>query len=82
MVAQMGADGSTLDGTPKQRLASAFGPQLDDPLTLTDTLRDICKTRRRAAATMGRRADLEAGRGLARIVSRQMGNTAAAQRRG
>ena len=77
LLAQQGADGRTYHGTPKQRLADTFAQTFDDPLILVDTLRDFAQTRRFVAGVMGRRADLQAARGLLRVGARRLRNSLA-----
>jgi hypothetical protein len=74
-LAQHGADGSTVGGTPKQQLADAFGLNFDDPAGLVDTLSDFSRTRRWVSEVMGGAADWEAAKGLLRVGSRQIRNT-------
>lgn len=74
LLAQQGADGREPGCTPKQRLADAFAANFDDPLSLTDTLRDFGKTRRWVSEVMGLRADWEAAKGLLAVGARQVRN--------
>jgi 2-polyprenyl-6-methoxyphenol hydroxylase-like FAD-dependent oxidoreductase len=78
LLAQQGADGTTLGGTPKQRLADAFVQNFDDPLELVDMLRDFGQTRRWVSKVLGKRADWEAAKGLLAVGKRQIKNTLSA----
>jgi hypothetical protein len=78
LLAQQGADGSTVGGTPKQRLADAFAQNFDDPVKLTDTLKDFGKMRRWVSEVMGARADWEAAKGFFAVGARQLRNTLSA----
>jgi hypothetical protein len=73
-LAQLGADGTTVSGTPKQQVADAFARNFDDPAALVDTLEDLGKTRRYVAGMMGARADWEVAKGLATVGGRQVRN--------
>jgi hypothetical protein len=72
LLAQQGADGTTVGGTPKQRLADAFANNFDDPMQLADTLRDVRATRRMVAGILGRSSDWEAAKGLFEVGRRRM----------
>jgi Styrene monooxygenase A putative substrate binding domain len=74
-LAQHGADGTTLGGTPKQQIADAFGQNFDDPAGLVDTLGDFGRTRRWVSKVMGAAADWEAAKGLVTVGGRQLRNT-------
>jgi hypothetical protein len=71
-LAQEGADGATLGGTPKQRLADAFGQNFDDPAGLVDTLSDFSRARRWVSAVMGAGTDWEVAKGLFAAGGRQL----------
>jgi 2-polyprenyl-6-methoxyphenol hydroxylase-like FAD-dependent oxidoreductase len=75
LLAQEGADGGSLGGTPKQKLADAFAQNFDDPIALCDTLGDFGKTRRWVGEVLGAGADLQAASGLLRVGARQLRNT-------
>ncbi|APR88179.1 putative oxygenase subunit protein [Minicystis rosea] len=81
MLAQLGADGLSLGGSPKQRVADAFAGNFDDPKKLCDTLADFGKARRWVAETMGRGSDWEAAKGLFAVGGRQLRNTIEAAQR-
>jgi hypothetical protein len=78
LLAQQGADGSSVGGTPKQRLADAFVQNFDDPLDLVDRLQNFAETRRWVSGILGKRADWEAARGLLAVGTRQLRNTLSA----
>ena len=66
-----------IDGTVDTAFAGvrdAFAANFDDPLSLTDTLRDFGKTRRWVSEVMGLRADWEAAKGLLAVGARQVRN--------
>jgi 2-polyprenyl-6-methoxyphenol hydroxylase-like FAD-dependent oxidoreductase len=73
-LAQEGTDGSSLGGSPKQRIADAFAQSFDDPAALVDTLGDFAGARRWVSRMMGRRSDWEVVKGLAAVGSRQLRN--------
>lgn len=73
--AQEGADGATVGGTPKQRIADAFAATFDDPATLADTLRDLRRTRRLVAELAGTAADWDVARRFLAVGVRQLRNT-------
>jgi 2-polyprenyl-6-methoxyphenol hydroxylase-like FAD-dependent oxidoreductase len=73
-LAQSGADGATLGGTPKQQLADAFAQNFDDPAGLVETLTDLSRTRRWVSKVMGAGADWEAAKGLFALGGRQIRN--------
>lgn len=75
VLAQDGADGSTVGGTPRQRIADAFGATFDDPSTLVDTLGDLRRTRRRVAELAGGTADWRVAGRLLAVGARQLRNT-------
>ena len=75
LLAQEGADGATLGGTPKQRIADAFTATFDDPLTLADSLEDLRRTRRLVAELAGSTKDWEVARRLVAVGVRQLRNT-------
>jgi 2-polyprenyl-6-methoxyphenol hydroxylase-like FAD-dependent oxidoreductase len=72
LLAQDGADGRTVGGTPKQRLADAFTGNFDDPIQLADTLRDVRKTRRMVAEVLGLRGDWEVVKRLVAVGQRRL----------
>jgi hypothetical protein len=74
LLAQEGADGKTLGGTPKQRVADAFAQNFDNPIELVDKFRDVATTRRFVSEIMGNRADWEAAKGLVAVGGRQIKN--------
>jgi hypothetical protein len=74
-LAQRGADGTRLGGSPKQQLADAFGQNFDDPAGLVDTLTDFSRTRRWVSKVLGAGADWEAAKGLVSVGGRQLWNT-------
>ena len=76
-LAQLGADGSTVGGTPRQRLADAFADNFDDPAQLVDTLSDFGRTRRWVSKVMGTGADWTVAKGLFAVGSRQLRNALA-----
>ena len=78
LLAQQGADGSSLGGTPRQRLADAFAQNFDDPIVLADTLKDLKQTRRWVSGVLGAGADLQAARGLLAVGARQIRNALSA----
>lgn len=72
LLAQDGADGQRLGGTPKQRLADAFAGNFDDPAQLVDTLRDVRTARRAVIDQLGARSDWEVLKGLAAVGRRRL----------
>ena len=74
LLAQEGADGRTLGGTPKQRVADAFAQNFDNPIELLQTFKDVATTRRWVTEIMGGRADWEAAKGLVAVGGRQIRN--------
>jgi hypothetical protein len=74
-LAQEGADGTTLGGTPKQRIADAFAATFDDPLTLADTLGNFRRTRRHVAELAGTARDWGVARRFLAVGVRQLRNT-------
>lgn len=72
LLAQDGADGLTIGGTPKQRLADAFANNFDDPVQLADTLRDVRKARRAVIELLGARSDWEVIKGFAAVGRRRL----------
>ena len=74
MLAQEGADGKTVGGTAKQRLADAFAQNFDNPVELLDRFADVSTTRRWIAEIMGSRGDWEAAKGLVAVGKRQIKN--------
>jgi 2-polyprenyl-6-methoxyphenol hydroxylase-like FAD-dependent oxidoreductase len=72
LLAQDGADGHTVGGTPKQRLADAFVNNFDDPAQLADTLRDVRKTWRVVADVLGMRGNWEVLKGLVTVGRRRL----------
>ena len=81
-LAQHGADGTTPGGTPKQRIADAFGLAFDDPAELVDTLSDFARTRRWVSKVMGAATDWEVAKGFFTVGGRTLRNTLAASRVG
>jgi 2-polyprenyl-6-methoxyphenol hydroxylase-like FAD-dependent oxidoreductase len=77
LLAQEGADGRTLGGSPKQRLADAFVHNFDDPNELTDTLENLTRSRRWVSSILGRKSDWAVASGLVHVVSRQLRGGAA-----
>jgi len=77
-LAQRGADGGTVGGTPRQRLADAFADNFDDPAELVDTLSDFGRTRRWVSDVMGTGADWTVAKGLFAVGSRQLRNALSA----
>ena len=75
MLAQEGATGSTLGGTPKQQLADAFAGNFDDPLQLLEQLADLSRARRWVNGVIGGRSDWEVAKGLVAVGGRQLRNT-------
>jgi 2-polyprenyl-6-methoxyphenol hydroxylase-like FAD-dependent oxidoreductase len=75
LLAQEGADGTTVGGTPKQRIADAFTATFDDPLTLADTLKDLRRTRRFVAELAGTTKDWDVARRFFAVGVRQLRNT-------
>jgi Styrene monooxygenase A putative substrate binding domain len=73
-LAQLGADGSTVGGTSRQRLADAFANNFDDPAQLVDTLSDFGLTRRWVSNVMGTGSDWKVAKGLFAVGSRQLRN--------
>jgi hypothetical protein len=80
LLAQRGADGATIAGSPKQRIADAFAQNFDDPAGLVDTLKDFSRTRRFVAETMGAGTDWEVAKGLLAAFGKQLYNTISAAR--
>jgi 2-polyprenyl-6-methoxyphenol hydroxylase-like FAD-dependent oxidoreductase len=76
LLAQRGADGTTLGGNPKQRLADAFARNFDDPSELIDTLEHLTSSRRWVSSILGRKSDWAVASGLAHVVSRQFRGSA------
>jgi hypothetical protein len=74
-LAQHGADGMTVGGTPKQKLADAFAQSFDDPAEMVDTLGDFARARRWVSGTMGSGSDWEVAKGLVTVGSRQLRNS-------
>jgi len=74
-LAQVGADGSTVGGTPKQRVADAFSQNFDDPAGLVDTLGELSRARRWVSGVMGAKSDWEVAKGLFAVGGRQLYNT-------
>jgi hypothetical protein len=74
LLAQQGADGTRIRGTPKQQLADAFAQNFDDPIVLADTLKDFKKTRRWVSEVLGAGADGEAIKGLLQVGGRRIRN--------
>jgi 2-polyprenyl-6-methoxyphenol hydroxylase-like FAD-dependent oxidoreductase len=72
LLSQEGTPGTSLGGTPKQRIADTFAGSFDDPIGLADTLSSFSRTRRWVADLMGARADWEAAKGLVALGSRQL----------
>jgi 2-polyprenyl-6-methoxyphenol hydroxylase-like FAD-dependent oxidoreductase len=72
LLAQDGADGVRIGGTPKQRLADAFVNNFDDPAQLADTLRDMRKTRRSVIELLGARSDWEVIKGFVAVGGRRL----------
>jgi len=77
LLAQHGADGATIGGTPKQRIADAFAATFDDPSTLVDTLTDLRRTRRRVAELAGTTPDWDVAKRFFAVGARQLRNTLA-----
>ena len=77
-LAQRGADGGTVGGTPRQQLADAFADNFDDPAELVDTLSDFGRTRRWVSDVMGTGADWTVAKGLFAVGSRQLRNALSA----
>jgi len=77
-LAQRGADGGTVGGTHRQRLADAFADNFDDPAELVDTLSDFGRTRRWVSDVMGTGADWTVAKGLFAVGSRQLRNALSA----
>jgi len=75
LLAQEGADGTTLGGTPKQRLADAFTATFDDPATMVDTLEELRRTRRLVAEIAGTAMGWDVTKRLFAIGARQLRNT-------
>lgn len=75
LLAQEGADGSSVGGTAKQRLADAFAATFDDPMSLVDTLKNLGKTRRYVKEVVGSRIDWEVARRFLAVGGRQLRNT-------
>ena len=74
MLAQEGADGLRLGGSPKQRLADSFADNFDDPRELVATFADLPTTRRRVSEILGGGSDWEATKGLVAVGRRQLAN--------
>jgi hypothetical protein len=74
LLAQDGADGSSIGGSAKQQLADAFAQNFDDPLALCDTLKDFAKTRSWVSEVLGSGSDWQAARGLANVGTRRLRN--------
>jgi Styrene monooxygenase A putative substrate binding domain len=72
LLAQDGADGLSVGGSPKQRLADAFANNFDDPAQLADTLRDMRSTRRSVKELLGARSDWEVLKGFAAVGGRRL----------
>jgi hypothetical protein len=77
-LAQEGADGATVGGTPKQRIADAFAQNFDDPAALVDTFRDFSKARRWVSSVLGKGTDWEVAKGFFAVGGRQLRNTLSA----
>jgi hypothetical protein len=79
MLAQQGADGATVGGTPKQRLADAFAANFDDPAHLVERFASVSRTRRWVAGIMGgARSDWEVAKGFMAVGGRQLRNALSA----
>jgi hypothetical protein len=74
MLAQEGATGTTLGGSPKQRLADAFAGNFDDPVQLLQQLADLPRARRWVNGVIGGRSDWEVAKGLVAVGGRQLRN--------
>ncbi len=74
MLAQEGAEGHSVGGTPKQELADTFAASFDDPMALVETFGDLRRTRRWVAGMMGGRSDWEVAKGLFAVGGRQLRN--------
>lgn len=74
MLAQRGADGATVGGTPKQRLADAFAQNFDDPIHLLEKLSDLRSTRSWVADVLGGGSDWEVAKGLLAVGGRRFRN--------
>ena len=74
-LAQEGADGTTVGGTPKQKLADAFAANFDDPIRLVDTLKSFSRTRRYVSEVMGTGSDWEVAKRFFAVGGRQLKNT-------
>jgi 2-polyprenyl-6-methoxyphenol hydroxylase-like FAD-dependent oxidoreductase len=74
-LAQNGADGTALGGSPKQKLADAFAQSFDDPAALVDTLSSFPRARRWVSSTMGAGTDWEVAKGLLQVGGRQLRNS-------
>jgi hypothetical protein len=79
-LAQVGADGATVGGTPKQRIADAFSRNFDDPAELVDTLSDLSRTRQWVSSVMGGWTDWEVAKGFVAVGGRQLRNAMAGDR--
>lgn len=77
MLAQLGADGASAFGTPKQCLADAFAQNFDNPIELLERFADLSATRRWVSAVAGGKGDWEAAKGLLKVGARRMGNALA-----
>jgi hypothetical protein len=73
-LAQAGADGRTVGGSPKQRIADAFSANFDDPAGLVETLGDLSRTRRWVSSVMGATTDWEVAKGFVAVGGRQLRN--------
>jgi Styrene monooxygenase A putative substrate binding domain len=74
LLAQQGADGLTLGGTAKQRIADAFANNFDDPIDLLEELTQMPRTRRWVSDIMGQSGDWEVAKGLLSVGGRQLKN--------
>ena len=77
-LAQEGADGASLGGTPKQKIADAFAENFDDPRRLCDTLKSFSQTRRYVGDVLGSGSDWEVAKRLLAVGGRQLRNSLSA----
>ena len=74
MLAQEGADGTSLGGSKKQLLADAFAQNFDNPVDLLEKFSDVRSARRWVTSIVGAGTDWEVAKGLFAVGKRRFRN--------